>query len=125
MPPATWSYCACGPAWCGVALLDVVARGVVRRPAGDRLAAGLVGVLDLLPGDRDLAVLVVPEVGGAELGRRSVLVAGLAVGAAERLVLGLAVRPVLELVGRALLLDPAHLLTRLLGVLLLLARLGG
>src|SRR4051795_9560539 len=98
---------------------------VVGGAAGHRLALVVVRVVDLLAADLDRAVLLVLEVGRAELGRRALLVAGLGVRAAVGLVLGLAVGPVLELLGRVALLELAHLLLGLLELFLVLLGLVG
>src|SRR3954453_22662595 len=98
---------------------------VVGGAAGHRLALVVVRVVDLLPADLDRAVLLVLGVGRAELGRRALVVAGLGVRPAVGLVLGLAVGPVLELLGRVALLELAHLLLGLLELFLVLLGLVG
>src|SRR3954468_2659608 len=86
------------------ALVDVGPLGVrVGRPAGDRVALVLVGVVDLLAVDLDAAVLLVAQPGRPELGLGALLVAVVALRPAERLVLVLVVRPLLEVLGRILL----------------------
>src|SRR5215207_5960546 len=101
----------------GLRIVRLVRVGV-RRTARDRVALVLVGVVDLLAADLDRAVLLVLEIGRAELGGRTLVVAGLGVRAAVGLVLGLAVGPVLELLGRVALLELADLLLGLLELLL-------
>jgi hypothetical protein len=49
----------------------VLARGRIGRAAGDRFALELVGIVDRLAVDRDRAVGVVLETGGAELALRA------------------------------------------------------
>src|SRR5207248_2204751 len=71
--------------------------------AGDRVGLVLVGVVDLLALDLDAAVLAVAERRRPELAGDGLLVALVALGAAEGLVLGLVVGPILELLGRVLL----------------------
>ncbi len=101
-----------------VGVLDarrVVRRLRVGRAARDRVALEVLGVVDLLALDRDAAVLVVADVGRAELGGRALLPRLVGVAAADGAVLGGAVRPVLELLGRVLL-DLLHLLVDGVGV---------
>src|SRR5204863_9239824 len=85
----------------------------------------VLGVVDLLAADLDRAVLLVLEVGGAELGGRALVVTGLGVRATVGLVLGLAVGPVLELLGRVALFELSHLLLGLLELFLVLLGLVG
>src|SRR4051812_43655079 len=97
-------------------VVDVGPRGVrVGRAARDRVALVLVGVVDLLAVDRDAAVLVVAQPGRPELGLRPLLVAVIALGPAERLVLVLVVMPVLEVLGR-ILLQLLHHIALLVGI---------
>src|SRR3954449_12273713 len=96
----------------------------VGRPAGDRLPLVLVGVVALLAADGHLAVVVVAHLGRAELLLGALVVAVVALAAAERDVLGLVGRPFLQVGGELVLVLP--LLHRLLGLLvLLLGGLGG
>src|SRR4051795_2889873 len=108
-------------AYLRVPVLVVVVGGAAR----ERLALVVVRVVDLLAADLDRAVLLVLEVGRAELGGRALVIAGLGVRAAVGLVLGLAVRPVLELLGRVAVLELAHLLLGLLELFLVLLGLVG
>src|SRR5581483_321060 len=89
---------------------------LVRRPAGDGVGLELVGI-DLLALHGHLPALVMADVRRAELRLRALVVGVLALRAAEGLVLGVVVRPVLELLGRFLL----ELLDLLLAVLLAFA----
>src|SRR4051794_30513250 len=108
-----------------VLLARVRRRLRVGRAARDRLALEVVGVVDVLAADLHRAVRLVLDVGGAELGRRPLVVARLAVRAAVRLVLGLAARPVLQLLRRVALLELGHLLLGLLDLALVVLGLVG
>src|SRR3712207_1246427 len=67
-----------------VPLAADVGRVGIGRAAGDRLALVLVGVVDLLPVDADAAVVVVLEVGRAELLLGTLVPRVVALGAPER-----------------------------------------
>src|SRR3954454_625395 len=75
----------------------------VGRAARDRIALVVLGVVDLLPVDRDAAVLVVAHAQRAEVALGPFLIAVVALLAPERLVLALVRGPVLELLRRVLL----------------------
>ena len=104
-----------------IVVRDPLARKIGRvrvgRAARDRVALVVVRVVDLLAADGDRAVLVVADVGRAELRGRRLVVGGVVLGAAERLVLGRAVGPVLEILRRVLL-ELLDLLLRLFLVFL-------
>src|SRR3954454_6576375 len=103
---------------------EVLRRVRIGRTAGDRVALVLVRIVDLVAGDGHLAVLVVAQRRRAELLLLGPLVvAVLALGAAEGLVLGGVVGPVLEVGRRVALLELLDLLARLLALLFLLLRL--
>ena len=82
---------------------DAVDGARARGIAGNRVALVVVGVVDLLAVHGHGAVLVVADVGLTEVLRGPVLVAAVALRAAERLVLGVAVGPVLQVLGRIVL----------------------
>src|SRR5262249_32290544 len=91
------------PSWLLVVAADPWGVGI-GGPAGDRVALVVVGVVDLLAVDLDAAVREATQPGRPEVALRALLVAVVALAAAERLVLAIVVGPVLEVL-RWVLLD--------------------
>jgi hypothetical protein len=100
------------------ALAGQLGRLRIGRAAGDGVALALVGVVDLLALDGDLAVGLVPHLGRAELGVGALVVAVVALAAAEGHVLALVGGPLVEVGWQAVPVLP--LLHGLLSVLVLL-----